>query len=359
MKILHAAETIKGGVATVIKQLAYSQINDGDNNKVICLIPDNQCSELNNISKNNIVTFKRKGRDLISLLRFFLKFTVLIIKERPDLIHLHSTFSGALGRISLIFLKPFLKSKVIYCPHAFSFLMEGSKIKRKMFFYVEKILLPITDNVICVSQYEKKMAVELGLSKKKLVVIYNGVPAKLTNMKKKVSKPLKLLFVGRFDHQKGYDLLIETIVKLNKNDFVLTIIGDSVNSKNQRIEAENIVYTGWIDSDSMEPYFLNADVLIIPSRWEGFAMVPLEAMSYSLPIIASDSTSLPEVVLDKITGLLFEKDNADSLLRCILQLSDYDLISMGKEGNKYFINKFTDKKMIASTSHLYSKALGQ
>ena len=104
----------------------------------------------------------------------------------------------------------------------------------------------------------------------------------------------------------------------------------------------------------MEPYFIAADVLVIPSRWEGFAMVPLEAMSYSLPIIASDATSLPEVVINNETGYLFKNGDANSLLSVFNRLDKSDLSEMGRKGNQLYIENFTSQAMIAKTHGLYA-----
>lgn len=54
-------------------------------------------------------------------------------------------------------------------------------------------------------------------------------------------------------------------------------------------------------------------MVVVPSRWEGFAMVPLEAMSYGLPVISSDATSLPEAIKHRVTGYLFKSESASNL----------------------------------------------
>ncbi len=353
MKVLHAAETIKGGVATVLKQLMIAQIGNYNFTSVVSIVPDDQQQELLEVPMRNIVFFKRTGRNILSFLAFLKVFIKAVVSIDPDIVHLHSTFAGFLGRIGLFLIWPIRRPKVIYCPHAFSFMMESSKLKLKFFLYAEKMLLGITDKIICVSNYEKEVAVVSGLASNKMLVIHNGVKARRYICKKRSGDNINLLFVGRLDYQKGYDLLIKAMQDIRDPHIHLTIVGDSVNEEIEKTELENITYTGWLNPTALENYFIKADVLIIPSRWEGFAMVPLEAMSYSLAIIASNSTSLPEVVKDGVTGFLFENNNYESLLEKITLMTESNIKKMGQAGNEFFIKNFTADVMIAKTIEVY------
>lgn len=355
MKILHCAETIKGGVATVLKQIAEAQIQSSECERLICLIPESQRKELDNIDDENVSTYHRSGRNITSFLNFIKAFIRLVRTENPDIVHLHSTFAGVLARLVILLTFSKNKPKIVYCPHAFSFLMESSCYKKNLYIAIEKFFSVVTDCIICVSDYERRAAIDCGMNEKKLVVIHNGVPERKPRLRQRGfdNRAIQLLFVGRFDFQKGYDLLVSAMKDLNNANFHLIIVGDSVNEDVKRITLSNVTYTGWLTSQEVESYFLNSDVLIIPSRWEGFAMVPLEAMSYSLPIVSSDSTSLPEVVLDKKTGLLFKNGDAEDLKNKIISLQNLDLFAMGEEGNKLFMTSFTAKAMIEKTALIY------
>ncbi|HCB2897413.1 TPA: glycosyltransferase, partial [Klebsiella pneumoniae] len=150
MKILHCAETVKGGVGTVIDKLMDAQINDSNVSSVFCLVPDSHRYQLSSIDDRFVYTFTRTGRNLKSFLSFIANLLLLLRKYRPDVIHIHSTFSGVMARIILLFLKPFYRPVIIYCPHAFSFLMTSTKIKSKIYSIVEKLFSIATDCIICV-----------------------------------------------------------------------------------------------------------------------------------------------------------------------------------------------------------------
>lgn len=355
MKVLHAAETIKGGVATVLKQLVAAQQAESSEFDVKCLIPEDQATELDTVEPQRVECWKRNGRSLRALLSFGLAFSKTVLKFKPDIVHLHSSFAGVIGRVCLFALWPFVRPKVVYCPHAFSFLMETSGGKKKVYALIEKLLLPMTDAIICVSDYEANQARLSGIKSKKLFVIHNGVAERpsIVRRNKSENEAIELLFVGRFDYQKGYDLLIKAMHKIHDAPLKLTVIGDAVHGKETIETLPGAVYTGWLNASQMEPWFMQADALIIPSRWEGFAMVPLEAMSYGLPVIASDATSLPEVVKDKETGFLFKSGSVDELAATLSGLKDYDLSVMGERGRAWFSQQFTSQNMIRKTHELY------
>ncbi|HHD2899699.1 TPA: glycosyltransferase, partial [Klebsiella quasipneumoniae subsp. similipneumoniae] len=317
MRIVHAAEVVKGGVSTVIRQLIQNQVDWKEIEEIYCIVPNSQLNELSPYYENiNTCTFERKKRSFKACLSFLKVFITTIWRVEPDIVHLHSTFAGFLGRISLIMLRPWRNPKVIYCPHAFSFLMEGAKYKRELFVFIEKMLSNVTDKIICVSKYEYNSAVGNGIDEKKLRVIYNGTEIK-DRYNKKNDNEINMLFIGRLDYQKGYDILLSAMEKTTNKDIRLTVVGSANDEGDEYKESINIKYMGWISPKEIDAFYKKSDVVCVPSRWEGFAMVPLEAMSYSTAVIASNSTSLPEVIDDHKTGLLFENNSIESLCQIL------------------------------------------
>ena len=358
MIILHAAETIKGGVATVMNKLIKYQVAQEEVKDLICLIPSDQNENLLNSSKITTCQFKRNGRSILGMLAFFFSIFRLIIKRKPDVIHLHSSFSGLLGRVAILLTGRRKKTKIIYCPHAFGFLMKTSKFKKNIYIYIEKFLSKFTNTIICVSNNEYENAIKYGFKKDKLIVIHNGVETKSKSNTyiKNNKKHYKLLFVGRFDYQKGIDILLKSLKILSKkniqNTYELTLIGESVNNE-FKFEFENIKNItinklGWLKQEQLETYYLNHDALIIPSRWEGFAMVPLEAMSYGLPIIAKHIDAFKELETDEEKHITFFNDEIE-LSAILFNINNIDLEKNCKLSKKIFLEKFNDTKMTVNT----------
>lgn len=361
MKVLHVGETIKGGVATVINELIKHQANDKEIKKITCLIPDSQRNQISS-DFSNIETFHRTGRNFKSIINLSRVFKQIIKDSSPEIIHLHSSFAGFICRVLLIFSKS--DSKVIYCPHAFSFLMNTHIVKKTIFIVIEYLLQFFTEKIICVSTSEMSAAVKYGIRREKMIVIHNGVSDDHIGINNErfnnYSDEINVLYVGRLDYQKGFDLLIRAIESLNRNDKKITfrIIGDYVGEKKTvDLDIDGVIFLGWLDSDSISRYYLSSDLLVMPSRWEGFAMVPIEAFMHGVPVLASNISSVKEIVDDGVNGILFESGDYLSLSNKLSSLSKIELFKLKNNARKTYEDKFTSSKMYREVISLYKKVM--
>ncbi len=353
-KILHVAETIKGGVATVIRTISASPEDDAANYQLVYLVPEDQARELHGIAPQQVRTFPRSGRNVPSLLRFAWRLSRVLLKEKPDVVHLHSTFSGVIGRVVCVLLRPWRKPKIVYCPHAFSFLMESSPTKQKVYAWIERVLQKVTDVIICVSQYELDKAARFGIERKRMKLIYNGIHHKDDAPKSAGAEPIHLLFVGRLDYQKGFDVLLKAYAKVNRNDLKLTVVGSAVNEDSVECPPmDSVEYLPWVTPSEVQALYQKADALIVPSRWEGFAMVPLEGMAMGLPVIASNCTSLPELVTNEVSGYVFPSGDHQALADVLTIIQKPRLLDLGNEGRSIVRERFSAALMIRQTYDLY------
>lgn len=362
MRVLHAAETIKGGVATVLESLASYQKQHPQVSELNIIIPQQHISELSLGLRPNITTFNRDKRGIRGLYAFALGFYHQVKSLQPNIVHLHSTFAGFIGRLILLFFFRKANIHVIYCPHGFSFLVDTSFLKRQAYTWCEKVLSWATQSIICVGEFEYHKALALGFSPEKLCLVSNGVDIPQqgnTNTQNKLDE-YTLLYVGRFDYQKGTDTLMDALHTLDhkKLDFKLNVImvGSSVNTagnqSSDNFENITVTYTGWIKKEQISEYYRKANCLVIPSRWEGFAMVPLEAISYNLPIITSDIVAFRE--LNKVSKLFFNCGNSSSLASLLSGINTYDLDNMKTKLMKTLVKNYTREKMNNKTLDIYS-----
>lgn len=135
-------------------------------------------------------------------------------------------------------------------------------------------------------------------------------------------------YVGRLRYEKGFDILVDAFRMVSeKNPEVrLLVVGDGPDKvnivdkyKNEKCW-EKIVFVGGKTWEQAVKYYGLMDVLIVPSRFEGFGLVAIEAMSASIPVIASDAGGLKEVVQNKQSGILFENGNIDELARAMISI---------------------------------------
>jgi glycosyltransferase involved in cell wall biosynthesis len=361
-KILHVAESIKGGIATVLRSLLRHQLVGSGEGRVAAVVPSQHAGELCTIPSQALIQFQRAKRDVRSVLALSVTTQRAIVEFRPDIIHLHSSFAGAVGRSLLCAQVGRKRPKIVYTPHAFAFMMQGSKWKRTAFSILEAGLSRFADAIICGSDFEQKAALVAGVRADRLHRIYNGIA--LPDVAARVptsptAGPLKLLFVGRFDRQKGLDVLLKAMAKLPTDMFRLVVVGATVVNDDvaSRPRLPNVEYVGWVPHDALAPIYADADVLVMPSRWESFGLVAAEAHGHGVPVVAARSCSLPEIVHHNRTGFLFDVDDSDELANLLRSTPRARWRELGTAGRKNVEQHFVDTNMLHQTDELYRRLL--
>lgn len=354
MKVLHISEYAQGGLATYIKTLlSYDGKDDIEN---YLLISEYKSDHQWNIpsDKVNYYQYKRGLKDILPAMYTIQKH---IAKLQPDIIYIHSTWAGVLARFPYLFKKK--NVRILYNAHGWSFLRDTGGWKKRIYALIEWGLSLTTDAIINVSDYEYQSAMNYGLFKSKLIVIHSGISSKedCNEVCFEVdTNKINLLFVGRFDPQKGIDYLLKEIKKCKRKDIHLYVIGDNVISDGMGIQAINndrVTFLGWISHDDVAAYYKACDAVVMPSRWEAFGLVAIEAMKYETPVIVSNRGALPELVIDAINGYVFDFDNSSGLACLLKNLDKTKLASMGVEAKSIFLGRFTDNHMLDETLSIY------
>ncbi len=354
-RILHISEFTKGGIETHLNEVLKYQSDNHD----IYLITSEQDANLDSFSispdRLHLYPYKRSPKYFLKAMQSIHR----MIKEvNPDIVHVHGTFAGFFLRT--LFLLKRKRPIVIYCAHGWAFLMDIQPWKRRVFAGIEKLLSLRTDYIINISQHEYQMSMNYGLSAKKSVVVYNGVSdAPISNrLPFDVNKDkINLLYVGRFDRQKGFDLLLEVFNEHLFADVTLYLVGDTVLKEFEYDYPSNAVKMGWVDNSEIDRYIRACDAVIVPSRWEGFGIVAIEALRNKKPVIASNRGALPEIIQHGVNGYIFDFDNKEELVNIIQGLSKNKLEMMGETGERIFYEKFHSDKMNKKIERLYVDAL--
>jgi D-inositol-3-phosphate glycosyltransferase len=140
--------------------------------------------------------------------------------------------------------------------------------------------------------------------------------------------PARLLFVGRFDAMKGLDELFTSLTLLPRLSGVrLTLVGgDGPASAAQRrlVQlaedlgiSEQVVFAGRVIQERLPDYYRSADVVVLPSRYESFGLVTLEALACGTPVVATRTGVAPEIISPGVNGYLAELNNPASLAAAI------------------------------------------
>lgn len=200
---------------------------------------------------------------------------------------------------------------------------------------------------------------EVLWSKNKIKIINNGVDPSLLIRKQKDSRKIKFLCVSRLDSNKGIMWLMKVFIDTfgNNENIQLQIAGtgDLYQSLNKFIVSNgisNIVLLGFVKDIQIQ--LSNADIFILPSKFESFPLSILEAMSLGLPIIATRTGGVREMVFDKHNGYIINYLNDEELKNSMRNLYENEKlrISQGNYSLRLFEEKFIISKCVEKIESL-------
>ncbi len=289
----------------------------------------------------------------------------LIKTLRPDIIHLNSSKAGILGSFANIG----LGTKVVFTAHGFIFNEPRPWPIKAFFLALEKIASCYRDHIICVSEADRKAALDFSvIDGNKMSVIYNGItlinfyPASEAKLKLNLN-PKKLIIgaVANFYKTKGLDILIQAVSLLPANiqeqcQFIIMGAGpekDALQTLNHQLNT-NIFFAG--DINEAAQFILAFDIFVLPSRKEGFPYAILEALQAGLPIVATDVGGVKEALGD--AGVLVPPEDPAKLSQEITALvNNAELRKTLSQKSLIQSQNFTLEKMLKETNNIYQKLL--
>lgn len=361
-RILHISQS-NGGVARYLQTLL--KYMDRDKYENILIYPTQYKGEKEEfdeiVDKVEFVNMYRKI-SFIKDIKAIILINKLIKQYQPDLIYLHSSKAGGLGRIANLL----INRPIIYNPHGWSFNMNVSKKKLKFYIFIEKMLAKVTDKIIAISEKEKSVAIENKVADSdKIVTILNGIDveeydlkySKTKNIRGIINIPEEKIVIGmvaRISKGKGADVFVEVAKKLldDNDNFFFIIVGDGEERENieeliSRYNIQEYFYiTGWVKN--VFDYINIFDISMLLTRWEGFGYALAEYMIARKPVIATNVGAVPELVRHKETGILVEVDNVDQIVDSVYTLlSDNGLRDKIVNNGEKMVRKYFDVKRVS------------
>jgi glycosyltransferase involved in cell wall biosynthesis len=289
MRILHAVECDgAGGVASVLKTYCAAQQAAG--HEVHVLAPHDPREGVSwhawHIDRGHPTSWGRAGRELAATVRAC----------RPDVVHLHSFFAGMVGRAALP-RRGAARPVVVYQPHSWAYQAVGGRAPELAVTAIEVLLGRRTSHLICNCADELDEGRRHGVSSPGSAV---GVPVdtraycpagatvRPALRRRLACRDRVVLCVGRISHQKGQDRLVSEWVRNPVPGAELVLVGGGDVEPLRRLAGEawgrSVRWVG--HQNDVRPWLRMADVLVVPSRYEGQSVAVAEALACGLPVVA-------------------------------------------------------------------------
>ena len=342
-----------GGPATFVPKIA-KYFQDQLNYEIeILTLSDNK-----NLNINDDFSVKRIDRNLPIIYRWLKTiFTIYKLGKNKDLIFVNGL--GTETTIANIFLKKKIIRKIVgdpvwertYSKAKISESFDEFQVKNYGFSIslqkkVRSFSIKKSDIVVTPSKHLKNFIVNLGF-KNKIEIINNGVfiPEENTNIF--TNDQINITIVSRLVSHKNIEKIIKAISDLNSPLINLNIIGDGPElNQLQKISLEsnnkdNIIFHGKLNRDEINHIFLNSDIYIQASNYEGLPHSLLEAMSYGIPVLCTPVGECKEILGNEDRGYILDlpvsKNNIKSKISQII--GEKDIANLKGERGKDFINE--------------------
>ncbi|MEY4583355.1 MAG: hypothetical protein RL701_8058 [Pseudomonadota bacterium] len=359
--LMHVTETWTGGVGTYLESILQQQLEDPSISAVHLACSASRTPErlpLEGHPKLHVHRYE-SSRSLFGALRARKAIRELVRSQRPDLLHLHSTFAGVYGRTFQT------DVPIVYCAHGWAFTQELSWPVSAAYSMVEALLSKQSNAIIHISQGEFDAAWKRGVRAALNPVILSSVrPPRVSLIPPIAVDPNKinLAFVGRFDRQKGAELLLDALSKVRRDDIHLYLLGDFDRDREggellEKLNDRRVTRLGWIANEEIDDYIARVDGLVIPSRWEGFGLVATEAMRNGKAVLVSNRGGLPEQVIDGFNGYVFALEEPDELTKLLERLTKSELTKLGANAKQVWRSSFNEQRTYRSLHQLYRRVM--
>ncbi|MFO0743490.1 MAG: glycosyltransferase family 4 protein [Candidatus Paceibacterota bacterium] len=364
MKILYViTKSNWGGAQKYVFDLALAMKNK--NNDVSVAFGGNGIlSERLKTLNIKTIEIENLGRDVDILKEFsvFKDLYKIFKKEKPDLVHLNSSKIGALG--ALVGRLAGIK-KIVYTAHGFPFREERPFWQILLIKFISWLTIIFSHETICVSQKDFDDVKDWPFVSDKLKVIHNGIEIKDFIKKEEAEDFVRIVSIGELHKNKGFEYAIKAIniLKDRIQNFKYTILSfggeeeNNLKSLIRDLHLENFVEID-INKNNHSEMLKDFDIYFMPSVKEGLPYVLLEAGTHFLPVVASDTGGVNEIIENNKNGFLFlSKDINAFALGLEKLIRDKDLRKVfAQENCKVIIEKFDILKMIENTNSLYIKS---
>ncbi|MGW4063170.1 glycosyltransferase [Amycolatopsis sp. NPDC004747] len=361
MKLVHVTQPVAAGVAVVVLELAVAQRDRGWSVTIACP-PSGWLAERARESGIEVRGWAARRAPGPGSLTEALRLRRILADLEPDVVHLHSSKAGLAGRLAVRGTRP-----TVFQPHLWSFETASGPLRRASAAW-ERFASRWTDLVVCVSDDELATGRAAGVTAEADVVC-NGVdttgfvPGDRAAARRRLGLPEGApiaVCLGRLAELKGQDQLLSAwpAVLRQLPEAQLVFAGDGPMGPvwRERHPVAGHASVRWAGhTDEPAAWYTAADVVVLPSRAEGMALVPLEAMACARPVVAFDVGGMRQSVAD--AGAVLPPGDVGLLARAVaVRLADPGLARReGERGRRRVELSFDRGRMTDQIAALVDK----
>ena len=174
----------------------------------------------------------------------------------------------------------------------------------------------LTDLIICASTYTKQTLLSNKIDNEKIYVIPYGYDSKhnVKDVEKKEDVFFTILFVGGVNVMKGIPYVIQALKKIKNDKIRLVLVGNVQNTIRNMAKNDNrIIFKGYIPHENVHLEYQKADLFIFPSLSDGFGFAPLEAMSYGVPCMVTNTSGISDIIDNGENGFIIKASSSEEI----------------------------------------------
>jgi glycosyltransferase involved in cell wall biosynthesis len=284
-------------------------------------------------------------------------------RQSPDLVALHSSKAGILGRIAA----RSLSLPALLTAHGWNFTPGIAPMAAAVYRQIERMAGRISTRIITVSEYDRRLALEAGLAPTdRVVAVHNGIPDIPVELRATPDRPRpRLVMIARFEAQKDHPTLLRALAGLRQAEWELDLIGDGPLAQRMQSLAVDLGLRDRINflgqRMDVPQRLADAQVSLLVTNWEGLPLSILEAMRAGLPVIATDVAGIGEAISDGDSGYLVPRGDVRQLQDRIGRLlGDPRLrLRQGQAARARYERHFTLEQFVGRTLAVYEDVLAE
>lgn len=304
-----------------------------------------------------------KGQKLIKALSGYVQFIVQLLKSRPDLVHIHSSFGPSFYRkMPFIYLGCLFGIPVVNHIHGAefdSFYENASGMKRRL---IRKVYRKCSRFIVLSDEWKALIGQIVPADRIDVLENYCILPRPFSMQEKKKGQ---ILFLGEIGERKGCFLMPDILERIKRSHPDVRLVMAGTGQVRQVKEAfagkglsDFVVFPGWVGTEKKQELLKESDIFLFPTYYEGMPMVVLEAMSYGLGIVTTSVGGIPRLITPGLTGYLENPGDIEKLAADTVNLLQDGLLcrQLGEQARERAEKYYSLDIHIQNLEKIYEKA---